>query len=109
MPGVSGKYYELGSDDWTTQNLVRSFGGQMMSDAENRYRLRWSRWLSGREPLQALPQRRRPIADRAAGRPPDVGQLGFYFASAGPVRGFEKEIGGRFKLGIRDNIGSSYL
>lgn len=89
-------YYELGSD------------AQMMNDAETDIAFDGS---AGHQAMNLFKSfhSEGPIADRAAGRPPDAGQLGFYFASAGAVRGFEKEIGGRFNLGTRDNTGSSYL
>lgn len=85
---VSGTYYELGSD------------AQMMNDAETDIAFDGP---AGHQAVNLFKSYHSegPIADRAAGRPPDAAQLGFYFASAGAVRGFEKVIGGRFKLGMR--------
>ncbi|APG86828.1 glycerol-3-phosphate ABC transporter, periplasmic glycerol-3-phosphate-binding protein (plasmid) [Sinorhizobium americanum CCGM7] len=98
--GTSGMYYELGSDDWTTQNLVRNFGGQMMNDKETdiafdgpagqaAVKLFMRFHTEGAQPA---------IDTRAARQLFTAGKLGFYFASAGSVSGFEKEIGHRFSL-----------
>lgn len=98
--GTSGMYYELGSDDWTTQNLVRNFGGEIMNDAENDIA------LDGPAGQAAVMLFKRfhteggqpAIDQRAARQLFTSGKLGFYFASAGSVRGFEKDIGDRFQL-----------
>lgn len=98
--GVSGMYYELGSDDWTTQNLVRNFGGQMMNDDESDIA------FDGAAGHAAVTLFKRfhseggqpAIDQRAARQLFNSGKLGFYFASAGGVRGFEGEIGDRFPL-----------
>lgn len=64
-------YYELGSD------------AQMMNDAETDIAFDGP---TGHQAVNLFKSfhSEGPIADRAAGRPPDAGQLGsFYFASAG--------------------------
>jgi multiple sugar transport system substrate-binding protein len=98
--GTSGMYYQLGSDDWTTQNLVRSFGGQMMDDMERDIA------FDGPAGQAAVKLFKRfhtdgsqPAIDSNAARQLFTsGKLGFYFASAGSVSGLEKEIGDRFAL-----------
>jgi len=98
--GTAGMYYELGSDDWTTQNLVRNFGGQMMNDAETAIA------FDGEAGQKAVALFKRfhseggqpAIDQRSARQMFTAGKLGFYFASAGGVRGFEKQIGDRFPL-----------
>lgn len=98
--GTAGMYYELGVDDWTTQNLVRNFGGQMMDDAETDIA------FDGPEGQAAVKLFKQfhteggqlPIDQRSARQMFTAGKLGFYFASAGGVRGMEKDIGDRFKL-----------
>lgn len=98
--GTSGMYYQLGSDDWTTQNLVRNFGGQMMDDRESDIA------FDGPAGQAAVKLFKRfhtdgaqPAIDSNAARQLFTsGKLGFFFASAGSVSGFEKEIGDRFAL-----------
>ncbi|SHE79658.1 multiple sugar transport system substrate-binding protein [Kaistia soli DSM 19436] len=98
--GTAGMYYELGSDDWTTQNLVRNFGGQMMNDDETAIT------FDGEAGQKAVALFKRfhteggqpAIDQRSARQMFTAGKLGFYFASAGGVRGFEKQIGDRFHL-----------
>ncbi|RUV77388.1 MAG: ABC transporter substrate-binding protein [Mesorhizobium sp.] len=98
--GTSGMYYQLGSDDWATQNLVRNFGGQMMNDKESdiafdgpagQAAVKLFKWFhtDGAQPA---------IDSHAARQLFTSGKLGFFFASAGSVSGFEGEIGDRFKL-----------
>lgn len=99
--GTAGMYYELGSDDWTTQNLVRSFGGQMMNDGETDIA------FDGPAGQSAVALFKRfhteggqlPIDQRAARQMFTAGKLGFYFASTSGVRGFERDIGDRFEFG----------
>lgn len=98
--GTSGMYYQLGSDDWATQNLVRNFGGQMMNDKESDIA------FDGPAGQAAVKLFKRfhtdgaqPAIDSHAARQLFTsGKLGFFFASAGSVSGFEGEIGDRFKL-----------
>jgi multiple sugar transport system substrate-binding protein len=98
--GTSGMYYQLGSDDWSTQNLVRNFGGQMMDDKESDIA------FDGPAGQAAVKLFKRfhtdgaqPAIDSNAARQLFTsGKLGFFFASAGSVSGFEKEIGDRFAL-----------
>ncbi|UXN57672.1 ABC transporter substrate-binding protein [Phyllobacterium zundukense] len=98
--GISGMYYQLGSDDWATQNLVRNFGGQMMDDKESDIA------FDGPAGQAAVKLFKRfhtdgaqPAIDSNAARQLFTsGKLGFFFASAGSVSGFEKEIGNRFTL-----------
>ncbi|MER8588954.1 ABC transporter substrate-binding protein [Mesorhizobium sp. M1338] len=98
--GTSGMYYQLGSDDWATQNLVRNFGGQMMNDKESDVA------FDGPAGQAAVKLFKRfhtdgaqPAIDpRAAKQLFTSGKLGFFFASAGSVSGFEGEIGDRFTL-----------
>ncbi|MHC2303339.1 ABC transporter substrate-binding protein [Rhizobium mongolense] len=98
--GTSGMYYQLGSDDWATQNLVRNFGGQMMNEKESDVA------FDGPAGQAAVKLFKRfhtdgaqpPIDSRAARQLFTSGKLGFFFASAGSVSGFEGEIGDRFKL-----------
>ncbi|WP_064694979.1 ABC transporter substrate-binding protein [Rhizobium aegyptiacum] len=98
--GTSGMYYQLGSDDWTTQNLVRNFGGQMMDDKETDIA------FDGPAGQAAVKLFKRfhtdgaqPAIDSNAARQLFTsGKLGFFFASAGSVSGFEKEIDDRFTL-----------
>ncbi|SCX21374.1 sn-glycerol-3-phosphate-binding periplasmic protein UgpB precursor [Agrobacterium sp. DSM 25558] len=98
--GTSGMYYQLGSDDWTTQNLVRNFGGQMMDDKETDIA------FDGPAGQAAVKLFKRfhtdgaqPAIDSNAARQLFTsGKLGFFFASAGSVSGLEKEIGDRFAL-----------
>ncbi|WP_208245840.1 ABC transporter substrate-binding protein (plasmid) [Rhizobium sp. T1470] len=97
---TSGMYYQLGSDDWSTQNLVRNFGGQMMDDKESDIA------FDGPAGQAAVKLFKRfhtdgaqPAIDSNAARQLFTsGKLGFFFASAGSVSGFEKEIGDRFAL-----------
>ncbi|CDM60104.1 MULTISPECIES: ABC transporter substrate-binding protein [Rhizobium] len=97
---TSGMYYQLGSDDWSTQNLVRNFGGQMMDDKESDIA------FAGPAGQAAVKLFKRfhtdgaqPAIDSNAARQLFTsGKLGFFFASAGSVSGFEKEIGDRFAL-----------
>ncbi|MGV6871984.1 ABC transporter substrate-binding protein [Pseudochelatococcus sp. B33] len=98
--GVSGMYYELGSDDWTTQNLVRNFGGQMMNEAEGDIAFDGPAGQSAVKLFKRFHTEgaQPPIDQRAARQLFTSGKLGFYFASAGGVRGFEREIGDRFRL-----------
>lgn len=98
--GTSGMYYELGSDDWTTQNLVRNFGGRMMNDKETDIEFDGPAGKAAVELFKRFhTEGGQPAIDtRAARQLFAAGKLGFYFASAGSVSGFEKEIGNRFTL-----------
>lgn len=98
--GISGMYYELGSDDWTTQNLVRNFGGQMMNDAETNVAFDGPAGVAAVKLFKRFhTEGGQPAIDQRAARQLfTAGKLGFYFASAGGVRGFEQQIGDRFRL-----------
>ncbi|KWV49017.1 solute-binding component of ABC transporter [Rhizobium altiplani] len=98
--GTSGMFYDLGSDDWTTQNLVRNFGGQMMNDKETDIAFDGPTGQSAAKLFKRFhTEGTQPAIDsRAARQLFTSGKLGFFFASAGSVSGLEKEIGTRFKL-----------
>ncbi|QPB24727.1 ABC transporter substrate-binding protein [Rhizobium sp. 007] len=98
--GTSGMYYQLGSDDWATQNLVRNFGGQMMNDKESDIAIDGPAGQKAVELFKRFhTEGTQPAIDKSAARQLFTsGKLGFFFASAGSVSGFEGEIGDRFTL-----------
>lgn len=97
---VHGMYYELGVDDWTTQSLVRSFGGRLMNEGATGIA------FDGPEGTEAVRHFKRfhteggqpAIDQRAARQLFTAGKLGFYFASTAGVRRFETESGDRFTV-----------
>ena len=98
--GTSGMYYEVGYDDWTTQNLVRNFGGQMMNDDETDIALDGPAGQAAVKLFKRFhTEGAQPAIDnRAARQLFYAGKLGFYFASTGGVSGFENEVGDRFTM-----------
>ena len=99
-PDMMGMYWELGTDDWMTQNLLRSAGLDMM-DAERK-----DVAFDNPQGLHAIDLFRRFHAEggqqaidmQAARQQFYAGKMGFYFVSTAAVRTFSREVGDRFEL-----------
>lgn len=97
-PDIIGMYWETGTDDWMTQNLLRSEGvdivtaeGELAFDSEEGVAavdlFRRFHEEGGQEPIDQASARQQMYA----------GQMGFYFVSTAAVRSFDREIGDRFE------------
>jgi multiple sugar transport system substrate-binding protein len=97
---TAGMYYDVGPDDWNTQNLIRNFGGTFMNADETEVT------FDGPQGEAALNLFKRflteggqpAVEQRAARQMFTAGKMGFYFASPNGILGFENDIGDRFKL-----------
>ena len=100
-PDIIGMYWETGTDDWMTQNLLRSMGVPMMADDGA------TLGIDSPQGVAAIDLFRRfhteggqePIDQPAARQQMYAGQMGFYFVSTAAVRSFKREIGDRFVWG----------
>lgn len=95
---IWGMYYQVGAEDWTTQNLIMNLGGTVMNDALTEVT------LDGPAGQAAVSLFRRfhdeggqpAITKREAGQMFVAGKLGFYPASPSGIRSFGDQIGDRF-------------
>ena len=100
-PDVMGMYYELGTDDWMTQNLLKSVGVSMMAEGGT------DLGFTTQAGVDAIDLFRRfhaeggqePIDQPSARQQMYAGKMGLYFVSTAAVRSFEREIGDRFAWG----------
>jgi multiple sugar transport system substrate-binding protein len=100
-PDIIGMYWELGTDDWMTQNLLRSENVDIVAKDGK------TLGFASAEGVKAIDLFRRfhaeggqePIDQPSARQQMYAGKMGFYFVSTAAVRSFDREIGQRFAWG----------
>ncbi len=100
-PDVIGMYYELGTDDWMTQNLLKSEGVSMMAEGGTDLGFTTAAGIDAIDLFRRFHVEggQEPIDQPSARQQMYAGRMGLYFVSTAAVRSFNREIGDRFAWG----------
>ncbi len=99
-PDMIGMYWESGTDDWMTQNLLRSKGVPLVTD-DGEVAFNTEAGVEAIDLFRRFHEEggQRPIDQPSARQQMYAGQMGIYFVSTAAVRSFDREIGDRFAWG----------
>jgi multiple sugar transport system substrate-binding protein len=100
-PDVMGMYFELGTDDWMTQNLLRSENVDLVSADGKTLAFDTPQGVAAVDLFRRFHTEggQEPIDQPSARQQMYAGKMGFYFVSTAAVRSFDREIGKRFTWG----------
>lgn len=99
-PDTIGMHWELGTDDWMTQNLLLNNAAPLLTPDETDIGFDNEKGLAALTLYSRFHKEggQRPIEQQAARQAFFAGKMGFYVATTAAVRSFETEIGKRFIL-----------
>jgi multiple sugar transport system substrate-binding protein len=99
-PEMVGMHWELGNDDWMTQNLFLNNDAPLLSADERDIGFDTEKGLAALTLYQRFHKEggQKPIDQQAARQTFFAGKMGFYVTTTAAVRSFGNEIGKRFFL-----------
>jgi multiple sugar transport system substrate-binding protein len=100
-PDIMGMYFELGTDDWMTQNLLRSNNVDLVASDGKTVAFESPQGVAALDLFRRFHAEggQEPIDQPSARQQMYAGKMGMYFVSTAAVRSFDREIGQRFKWG----------
>jgi multiple sugar transport system substrate-binding protein len=99
-PDNIGMHWELGNDDWMTQNLLLNNGAPLLQTNEKDIGFDNARGLAALTLYNRFHKEggQRPIEQQAARQIFFAGKMGFYVTTTAAVKSFETEINKRFEM-----------
>lgn len=99
-PDMMGMYWETGTDDWMTQNLLLNNAAPLLSPDERSVGFDTEKGLAALAMYQRFFKEggQKPIEVQAARQTFFAGKMGFYMTTTAAIRSFRTESGNRFTL-----------
>lgn len=99
-PEMLGMHWEMGNDDWMTQNLFLNNDAPLLNADESDIGFDTDRGLAALTLYQRFHKEggQKPIDQQSARQTFFAGKMGFYVATTAAIRSFNTEIGKRFVL-----------
>ncbi len=99
-PDMIGMHWEMGNDDWMTQNLFLNNDAPLLTPDESDVGFATDKGLAALTLYQRFHKEggQKPIDQQAARQTFFAGKMGFYVTTTAAVRSFNNEIGKRFVL-----------
>jgi multiple sugar transport system substrate-binding protein len=100
-PETIGMHWEMGNDDWMTQNLLLNNDAPLLTADERDIGFDTPKGLAALTLYQRFHKEggQKPIDQQSARQTFFAGKMGFYVATTAAIRSFSTEIGKRFVLG----------
>ncbi len=99
-PDMIGMHWELGNDDWMTQNLLLNNAAPLLTPDEKDIGFDNAKGLEALTLYQRFHTEggQKPIEQQAARQTFFAGKMGFYITTTAAIRSFRTEVGQRFQL-----------
>ena len=99
-PEMIGMHWELGNDDWMTQNLLLNHAAPLLTADEHDIGFDTPKGLAALTLYQRFHKEggQKPIEQQAARQTFFAGKMGFYMTTTAAIRSFRTESGNRFEL-----------